>query len=198
MAESILVPRRWPISRLASRNPLVRASDRFEALAHWIAVIFAVIAIPLAVSVGQHIHSSLLETQARQTAAVHTVQATANEKSSSLLTPDGGDSMVEARWSYNSVAHVQSVHVDSAVDTGEQFPLYVDDEGKPSTEPMTSADAMANTVLVATTFYVGAITASILFVMAAGWMLGRFRRHAWDLELAQLTDSGDGWARRDS
>lgn len=198
MAGSILTPRRWPIFRLVSRNPLVRSSDRAEALAHWVAVIFAVIAIPLAVTVGGNIHNSLLDTVARQSAAAHSVQATAVEKSQSLLTPNGGDAMVEARWSYNSVGHIESVHVDSALDAGEQFPLYVNDEGKPATEPMTSADATANTVLVVTTFYFAVLTGCLLFLMAVRALLERSRRRAWDVELAQLSDSGDGWARRDS
>lgn len=196
MADSKLIPQRWPLFRLASRNPLLRLSDRLESLAHWAAVVFAIIAIPLTVSVGHDVHGALVHTLEEQSQTVHPVTATAVRNSESLITPDGGDAMVQARWTYNSVSYSDTVHVDTTVTTGEHFPMYVDDQGKATTKPMTGADIAANTVLVALTFYASLLAACVVFVLTVRSVLGRFRRRAWDAELALLTDSGDGWARR--
>lgn len=49
---------RWPIFGLFRRNPLIRASDRIEALAMAVAVMVSLLAVPVAAAVGTAVHDS--------------------------------------------------------------------------------------------------------------------------------------------
>src|SRR6476659_10380229 len=49
---------RWPIFGLFGRNPLLRASDRIEALVMALTVMVSLLAVPVAAAVGTAVHAS--------------------------------------------------------------------------------------------------------------------------------------------
>jgi hypothetical protein len=67
---------RWPIFGLFRRNPLIRASDRFEALVMALAVMVSLLAVPVAAAVGTAVHDSRRDVYAQQHHTRHLVIAT--------------------------------------------------------------------------------------------------------------------------
>ncbi|MGV0791413.1 hypothetical protein [Mycolicibacterium sp. XJ1819] len=75
---SVRLPR-WPLLiRLWGRNPLVRTTDRIEALTTVLAIVVALITVPVALAVGTAVHdlrSDLYAAQEPTRAAVEAVTA---------------------------------------------------------------------------------------------------------------------------
>ncbi|MFG1933740.1 hypothetical protein ACGFK1_24325 [Mycobacterium sp. NPDC048908] len=67
---------RWRVLALFRRNPLVRASDRVEALVIALTVLVSVLAIPIAAAIGTAVHDSRRDVYAQQHDARHLVTAT--------------------------------------------------------------------------------------------------------------------------
>ena len=66
----------WPIFGLFRRNPLLRASDRIEALVLALAVMVLLLAVPVAATVGTAVHDSRRDVYAQQHHTRHLVTAT--------------------------------------------------------------------------------------------------------------------------
>ena len=84
---------RWPILlRLLGRDPLVRTTDRIEALVFVLAVVVSLLAAPIAAAVGTAVYDSSRHIYAEQAHTRHTVAATvtdvpASSKSCELARP---------------------------------------------------------------------------------------------------------------
>ncbi|MXP21710.1 hypothetical protein GIY30_10160 [Gordonia sp. HNM0687] len=194
---SVLTPRRWPIARLLSRNPLVRSTDRIEALTLCLAAALALVAIPLSVLVHDEVSAAQTAAMERQAQTIHSVQATAVDDASAIVTETGGGAIVTARWTYNAVPHTGSVNVvDGSINAGERFDLWVDQRGEATRGPLTAAEAAMGSVLTAIAFYLAVLALTTLLVVAARAVLRRFRHRAWDIDLALLTGSGGGHLHR--
>ena len=74
---------RWPIVRLFSRNPLVRASDRIEAVVLVLAVVVSLLAAPIAAAIGTAVHDARRHVYIGQAQTRHTVAATVIDDSHS-------------------------------------------------------------------------------------------------------------------
>src|SRR6476469_8095277 len=71
---------RWPVLlRLAGRDPLVRTTDRIEALVVVLAVVVSLLAIPIAAAVGTAVYDSRRQAYAEQTHTRHPVAATVTD-----------------------------------------------------------------------------------------------------------------------
>ncbi|WP_287014719.1 hypothetical protein [Gordonia sp. (in: high G+C Gram-positive bacteria)] len=192
-----LTPRCWPIARLLSRNPLVRRNDRIEALTLCLATALALVAIPFSFLVHSEVHAAQTAAMERQAQTIHTVQATAVDDASAIVTEAGGGAMVTARWTYNSVPHNGSVDVDDgSINAGDRFDLWVDDAGDATHAPLTAAEAALGSVLTAVAFYLAVLSLIALLVVGARAVLRRFRHRAWDIDLELLTGSGGGHLHR--
>ncbi|MGH3677775.1 MAG: hypothetical protein ACRDU5_18985 [Mycobacterium sp.] len=76
---------RWPIFGLLSRNPLVRRSDRIEALVLALAVVVLLLAVPVAAAVGTVVHDSRRDVYAEQAQTRHVVTATSVAAAAAIL-----------------------------------------------------------------------------------------------------------------
>ena len=71
---------RWPILlRLTGRDPLVRTTDRIEALVFVLAVVVSLLAAPIAAAVGTAVYDSSRHIYAEQAHTRHTVNATVTD-----------------------------------------------------------------------------------------------------------------------
>ncbi|ROZ89081.1 hypothetical protein EEB19_19405 [Gordonia sp. OPL2] len=193
----MLSPRRWPITKLFSRNPVVRRSDRVEALAFCLAALLAVLAIPLAVSVEGGVHKARSAAIAEQARTIHAVEATAVDDASVIFSEGQNGALVTARWSYNAVPHRGTVNVDdTALNAGDQFTMWVDEQGQTTRKPLTPADAASGAIMTAAAFYLAVLAVSAVAVMGVRGLLDRHRRRGWDSALAELTGSDDGHSHR--
>lgn len=193
----MLSPRRWPITKLISRNPVIRPSDRVEALAICMAAVIAVLAIPLAVWVEGGVHTARTAAIAEQARTVHAVEATAVDDASVILSEGQNGALVTARWSYNAVPRRGTVNVDdTALNAGDQFTMWVDQRGQATRKPLTPADAASGAIMTAAAFYLAVLALSAVAVMGVRALLDRRRRRGWDSALADLTGSDDGHSHR--
>ena len=71
---------RWPILlRLLGRDPLVRTTDRIEALVLVLAVVVSLLSAPVAAAVGTVVHASSRQLYAEQAHTRHSVAATVTD-----------------------------------------------------------------------------------------------------------------------
>ena len=84
---------RWLVVRLFGRNPLIRISDRIEALVLVLTVVVSLLAAPIAAAVGTAVHDSRSHLYAEQAQTRRTVTATVidspAEATQSRCVPDG-------------------------------------------------------------------------------------------------------------
>ncbi|MEE4023790.1 hypothetical protein V1Y59_11930 [Gordonia sp. PKS22-38] len=185
--------RRWSVAPLFSSNPLVRRSDRAEALAACLAAILAVVAIPLAALVMGNVHDSQIAAVEQQARTIQPITATAVDDATAVATEATPSGIVTAQWTHNSVTHTDTVTTDDiTIDAGDPVTVWVNPRGESTLPPMTANDAAISAALAAVGFYLAAISLVIGFVVAARAIADRYRRRQWDAGLALLTgDGGD-------
>ena len=174
---------------LASRNPLVRVADRFEAAAGILLVTVALLAAPIAGAVGTATHDALARQYAADRASRHSVVATVT--GDSVLAPREYEQpfLTAIRWDHSDEARTGAMRTHR-MKAGDTMTIWVDTSGNPTTPPLT--DENAATEAVVTGFGLWFTTVGII---AAAWTLlrlrlNRFRYAAWDRELKNLADNG--------
>src|SRR6476646_3281308 len=97
---------RWPVLlRLAGRGPLVRTTDRIEALVFVLAVVVSLIAAPIAAAVGTAVYDSSRQAHAEQAHTRHTVAATVTDVPASQQILRTGTTTASARWTAAGAEH---------------------------------------------------------------------------------------------
>ena len=100
---------RWPIFGLFRRNPLLRASDRFEALVMALAVMVSLLAVPVAAAVGTAVHDSRRDVYAQQHHTRHLVTATITDDTAAQNISRTNTATMAARWSAAGAEHTGAV-----------------------------------------------------------------------------------------
>jgi hypothetical protein len=118
----------WTI-RALGRNPLVRFSDRVEAVVLVLVVIAALFVTPVAGAIGTAVYESRARLYTEQAHTRHTVAATAIEDSTVVVDQNAEVFPTEARWRVNGVEHVGSVELAHAIKAGDQLDVWVDASG---------------------------------------------------------------------
>lgn len=145
---TVPLPRRL-FGRLFGRNPLIRASDRVEALILVVAVAVSLLTVPIAAAVGTAIHDSRSRLYAEQAKTRHTVTATVIAHSD-RENPRSRTVMVPARWIAAGAEHTGDVLAKLPTKVGDEVEIWVDDEGSAIGRPaMTALDeAVASAVTI--------------------------------------------------
>ena len=178
-----LDPCRWRISRVFSTNPLVRRTDRVEAIALLFALTVSLIAIPVAAAVATTVYEAHHQMYAQQARTRHLV----TEPTAISLVADGGrgddvaagDRMIFALRSQPAPA-------------AGPDQIWVDDAGNrvPAPTPLSHAQFDAVSVAVAV---VGAATVfPAVLVAATRRRLDSARAAQWDRELSCVLDDEGG------
>ena len=95
---------RWLVVRLFGRNPLIRISDRVEALVLVLTVVVSLLAAPIAAAVGTAVYDSRSRLYAEQAQTRRTVTATV------IDSPARSDTItVRARWFAAGAEHTGAV-----------------------------------------------------------------------------------------
>jgi hypothetical protein len=95
---TIGIGHRW-WAQVFRRNPLVRHSDRIEALVRGFAVVVVVVAIPVALAIGTSVHDGRTRVYAEESRSRHQVTATAVERGEVVVEYRGVSFMARATWS---------------------------------------------------------------------------------------------------
>ncbi len=175
--------------RLSGRNPLVRVSDRIEAVAILLVVAVALLAAPIAGAVGTAVHDSLVHRYASDRASRQ--QVTATVTADGALEPRAYEEpfLTPIRWNFAGVAHtaeVRSYHMKA----GEQLSIWVDTTGDRTTKPLTDENAATQAVVTGFGLWFAAVGAASAIWTVLRLRLNRSRYAAWDRELDDLADNG--------
>ena len=184
---------RWPtLLRLLGRDPLIRTSDRIEALALVLAVVISLIAVPIAAAVGTEIHDSRRLVYAEQIHTHHTVTATITADNSAQEDWPINTVTVTARWSVNGSEHTDEAKATSTAKTGDPIEIWVDQNGAQTPVPTPTAFAAVEAVTGAFIIWmcVAAAAATLFYITRA--MCHRVRLTGWQHDLDRLVGHGDG------
>ncbi|MDT5290007.1 MAG: hypothetical protein QOF88_4896 [Mycobacterium sp.] len=191
---------RWYVHALGV-NPLIRITDRLEALAVLAALMSALIAIPAAAQAGNLVYESAAHTADEQAHDRHAVQALVVEGSRRMPTdPEGpaadGPASVRAQWRDGTHMRTEQITSPSMAKAGESLTIWLDGTGKVVAAPMTADDAGLSVAVAAGTVWIAIVACAALAAFLIRRGLDRSRDHAWERELHLLAHNDDGWANR--
>ena len=176
---------RWPVLlRLAGRDPLVRTTDRIEALVLVLAVAVSLIAAPIAAAVGTAVYDSSRHIYAEQAHTRHTVAATVTDVPASQQILRTGTTTVSARWAAAGAEHTGTVEAQSTATTGDTLEIWVDTNGAQVPAPAPTSRAAAEAAMGALVIWicVAAIATTLFTVTRAVCDRIRFTRWQHDFD----------------
>lgn len=189
-----LDPRRWRIARIFGRNPLLRRTDRIEALVMLVALVAALVAVPVAGVVGAAtygVHERLYSQQARER---HLTQARITQVAEARP-EDLGVTVVRATWPAAAGERTGTLRFAEPLTAGEHIAIWVDDDGNPVAPPTPvfhAAGAAVGTAML-TLLIAGVAMTSLLAVVVH--QLDRARAAGWERDLRCLVEN-DGRTNR--
>jgi hypothetical protein len=175
-------------------NPLVRMSDRLEALAVLGVLLVALVALPLADRADTLVNDSGVHTALQQTQTRHSVQALV--VAGSGLPTDFGTPDVSVQWQEGTHTRTESVVSTATVQTGDRMTIWLDESGKVVAAPLTEGDAGLNAALAAATVWITIVACAAAAALLVRRALDRSRDRDWDRALNLLAHNDDGWANR--
>jgi hypothetical protein len=184
---------RWPIVlRLLGRDPLVRTTDRIEALVLVLAVVVSLLAVPIAAAVGTAVYDSRRHIYAERAVTRHTLTATVTDVPASQQILRTGTTTVPARWTAAGAEHTGAVKAQSTTKPGDPIEIWVDNNGAqaPAPTPTTRAAVEAATGALAIWISVAATAATLSIITRAA--CDRIRLTGWQHDLDSLVGYGDG------
>ncbi|OBJ27449.1 hypothetical protein [Mycobacterium sp. 1245801.1] len=178
------VPRRL-LARLFGRNPLIRKTDRVEALILVLAVAMSLIAVPIGAAVGTVVHDSRSRLYAEQVQTRRPVTATVTGESQ-RRNLDSPTVTVPARWFAAGTERTGDVTAPLKAKPGDEIEIWVDDRGLPVARPVNTARNDALVFAVATWWGVS-LLAVALFARAR-ITLDRLRYARWQQSFDRLVE----------
>lgn len=189
----------WMI-RAVGRNPLVRTSDRVEALILILVFAAALAVTPVAGAIGTAVHDTHARGYAEQSRDRHPVFAVVIDKPIATVIEDAitmseqTHVVVSApvRWRIDGVDHTETLKVDPEAKFGDRVDIWVDGSGHRVAAPTPMSQAGIDALVVGSASWLGlmACAAGLSALARAG--LTRRRDIGWDRELRTLVDNGGG------
>lgn len=188
---TINLGRCW-IIRALGRNPLVRTSDRVEALMLVLAFAIALIAVPVAGAIGTSVHDARARLYAEESRDRHRVTANVTEDATKTIEDTGLVATAPARWRVDGVDYVETVKVDPQTKVGAPVEIWMDGSGNHAGPPTPAQQAGIDALVAGTALWLAVMTgvAGLWGCVRAG--LTRRRAKGWDRELRMLVDDGSG------
>lgn len=173
-------------TRLFGRNPLIRASDRVEALILVLAVAVSLVAVPIAATVGTAVHENRSRVYAEQAQTRRQVTATAIGDKHPRRDLDKPTVTVPARWLAAGAEHTGDVVAPLNVKIGDEVEIWVDDKGSAVGPPERTAHDEA-VIFAMATWWAISLSAVALFG-GARIALDRARYARWQREFDSLIE----------
>ncbi len=184
-----LDPHSWRIARVFGRNPLLRRTDRIEAVVMLAALVASLLAIPVVGVAGTVVYGARDHLYVQEAQARHAVMATV-AGASGPLDQDSRAVVVQARWPGPAGERTGSFQYRVPVKAGERIEIWVDDDGNlvgPPTPTWHAAIDAVGTAIVAL-LLVGAAMTSL--VAAVRSRLDRARDAEWEHEIRCFQEDG--------
>ncbi|MCV7421867.1 hypothetical protein H7K45_15060 [Mycobacterium yunnanensis] len=188
-------PLRWWVTCALGRGPLLRRADRVHAWGLVIGFAAMIAAIAPAVAVGQVGYTARAQTIAAEAATRHPAEAIAMSDSTADPTQieSGSTSfLAHVRWTARDGAHDDYTKLEQPVKAGQPVRIWLDDAGKPTTPPLTDADARVVAMGTAAIVWLGLAAVIGVGVAMLQMAVNRARDRKWERGLRALVDDVDG------
>lgn len=181
----------WVV-RAFGRNPLVRRSDRAEALVLVLAFVTVFLVTPLAGAIGTAVHDSRAHLYSEEARTRHPVAATVTANPTSTIQENQVIVTAPVQWRVDGMDRTGKLEVGPATKAGDRLQVWIygdgDQVGKPPAAWRAGTDALA----AGAGFWLGTV-ACVAGLTA--WLRGRLARQrdsAWEREWRLLTNDGGG------
>jgi hypothetical protein len=181
---------RWSVFELVSRNPLVRSSDRIEALVLALAVVVSLLAVPLAGAVGTAVYDSRRDVYAEQTHTRHITTATITDDTAAQQISRTDDATMQARWSAFGTEHSGAVKAPSASKSGDHVAIWVDNNGVLADKPTPTSRAALDAATAAVALWASVAAAAAILVAGTRAVCNRIRAIGWRHGIDTLVSRG--------
>ncbi len=188
---TLSVGRHW-IVRALGRNPLVRFSDRVEAMTLVLVFAAALVVTPVAGAIGTAVFETRARIYAEEALTRHTVTATAIEDSTAIVEEKVEAYRVRARWLAGGVEHTGSVDAASFAKVGDHVDVWVNSSGNQVAPPTPTSRAGTDAMFAGAAVWFFAMTGIAgLAASVHSWLTHR-RYRGWDREWAALVSNDGG------
>jgi multisubunit Na+/H+ antiporter MnhG subunit len=185
-------PGRGWFTRLFGRNPLLRSSDRIEALTLILGIVLVLLTAPIAGAVGTAVYSSRTAVYEQQVRTRHAVAATVLADSTSTVRPYSVSFDVRARWQDRGVQHETVLGWDRPAKAGERLSIWVNDQGDEVGPPTGPNRAVSDAIVAGALLWLSVITVVAAVIGLARFRLDRRRHAEWDRGLRGLVGDDGG------
>lgn len=181
-----LDPRRWRVARLVGRNPLIRRSDRVEALVVLVALLASLLAVPLTAVAGAAVFGARERIYAQEAHERHRVTATVTD----TVLEGSGTTVVRAKWPASAGEHSGTFELARSAKAGQTFDIWVGPDGRAELPPTPKWHAAFDAVVTAGVALLIAGFALATLVAAVCVRLDRVRDAAWERGIRSLVEDG--------
>lgn len=175
-------------------NPLMRASDRFEALVRMLAVAAMLVAIPIAGAAGTAGYTAAAARISSDNSAKVAVTGTISGEAKHTATVSARSEVTEShseapvRWNQDGRSGTATIQVPDTATRGDEVTVWLAPDGTPTGPPQRSRVAVGNGIEVGLAVLVAIWGAVLALVALIIWTLGARRRAGWEREWRQT-----GW-----
>lgn len=179
---TVSLPRRL-FGRLFGRSPLIRRSDRVEALILVLVVAVSLLTVPIAAAVGTATYDARSRLYAEQAQTRRTVTATVTGNDN-RENPESPTVMVPARWSVAGARHSGEVLAKRPTNVGDDIEIWVDEQGSPVGQP--AMTALDEAVSAAMAIWCAVTLSGVAVFAGARIALDRGRYSRWQADFDRL------------
>jgi hypothetical protein len=177
-------PRFWRIGRIFGGNPLLRRTDRIEALVSLIALLVALMGVSVAGVVGTVVYGARDGRYVQEAHERHAVMATVT----GIDSPD--TAVVQARWPVAAGERTGVTLLTTEAKLGDRVEIWVGDDGSPAARPTPTWHAVTDAVGAAEAVVILVAVGITLLVTWVRSRLDRSNDAQWEGELRSLEDDG--------
>jgi hypothetical protein len=183
---------RWPVLlQLFGRDPLVRNTDRAEALVLVLVIVISLLTIPIAAAIGTAVHDSNRRAYAEQALNRQAVTATVIDVPAARHESPTGAIDVAARWTVGGAHHTGVVTAQSTVKSGDAIAIWIAGNGDQVPAPTPTTRAAVEATLSGFAIWMSAVaTAATLYTLARA-ACDRIRSSGWEQDLNNMLGYGD-------
>ncbi len=180
-------PRRWRTIRAFEKNPLVRTSDRVEAIVVVSAIAISLLSASIAGAIGTALYDSRSRIYAEEAQGLRPVSAVVitTRRGTPVAHLSLYTNIVEARWRSEGVEHTDWFSAKVPVRAGDHIDIWVNGKGE-RVEPTSGFQAAVVAISVALQFWVVVIAVATTLVALVRRLLDRHHDIDWEREIGGL------------
>ena len=181
-------PRRWWMFRVFGRNPLLRRTDRIEVLIIMFAIAVSLSAAAVAGAVGTAVYDARHHLYVREAQSRHAVTATVIDAN---VERGSGAVVAQVAWPDGRGLHTGPLQSDEPINAGQQFRIWVDNNGSRVDPPTPISRARADAFGIGWGIGSSVVFATVSVVAWAVSRLDRARDAQWERAIECL--AADTW-----